>query len=86
MTFLCLFPVDIDGKNEAYFMFLTIKRHFFQYQSSAIENSYRTVVWIYLSHRFTCGRTKLPVLGLGHLLPEAGSPGSQPQNYISQLL
>ena len=51
MTFLCLFPLDIDGKNEAYFMFLAIKRHFFQYRYSAIEISYHPVGRIYLSRR-----------------------------------
>ncbi len=30
------------------------------------------------------GRPRLPVLGLGDLLPEAGSPGGQPKNpYLS---
>ncbi len=39
---------------------------------SSVENSY-------------C-RSRVPVLGLGDLLPEAGSPGGRPNNPISQLL
>ncbi len=38
--------------------------------------------WKFLSP----GHPRLPVLGLGYLLPEAGSPGGRPEIMISQLL
>ncbi len=49
--------------------------------SRCIGNLYRQC-WKFLSP----SRPRLPVLGLGYLLPEAGSPGWRPEIMISQLL
>ena len=51
---------------------ITIARPYGLVPKPSVANSYRPV--------------GLPVLGLGYLLPEAGSPGGRPEMTISQFL